>query len=180
MDFPSLQPRFRFSYLLLAVALAAVLALYGAAVWVAGLFGLALVFGLSSWGAGLEFSPDLQRYRPYSALGRWRFGRWQPLRPVVGVTLKYYSVLERASTSGSSNWGVWKSSHNRREELIVLLSLRGSATGLIMAHFTPDDVNDAIDFAHDTADRFRVPVNQYLPAQLFRPLPAAPGPLAGE
>lgn len=180
MDFPGLQPRFRFPTLLLAVGLAAVLVLYGVAIWVAGLAGLALVLGFSSLGAGLEFSPNLQRYRNYFALRRWRVGRWQPLCPVVGVALKYYSSVAKSGDSDSTSKYTWKNSQGRHEELIVMLSQQQSKTGIIMAHFSLDAVNDAIDFAHELADYFQVPVNQYLPAHLFKPLPVTPGSLAGE
>ncbi|MDJ0365316.1 hypothetical protein QMK33_09130 [Hymenobacter sp. H14-R3] len=180
MDFPSLQPQFRFPTLLLAVGVAGVLVLYGAAVWVAGLVGLAVVLGLSSLGTGLEFSPDLQRYRQYLELRRWRVGRWQSLPLVVGITLKYYSAVSKDSALGSSNKYAWKNPKGRHQELIVMLSQQRSATGIIMAHFSLDAVNDAIDFAHELADRFQVPVNQYLPTHLFQPLPAALGSSAGE
>lgn len=56
-----------------------------------------------------------------------------------------------------------------------MLSLQHSANGLILAYFGPDDVNTAIDFAHDTAERFRAPVNQYLPPHLYQPMPSAIG-----
>ena len=175
MNVPSLRPRFRVPHLLLAVGLGLGLALQGMQGWLAGLVCLGVGLGLSSWGAGIEFSPDLQRYRHYFALRRWRFGRWQPLRPVVGITLKYHSTVTKGSALGSANKYAWQSSPSRHEQLIVLLSQQGSATGIILAYYSLDAVNEAIDFAHELADRFQVPVNQYLPAHLFQPLPPAAG-----
>ncbi|TDN40402.1 hypothetical protein A8B98_13230 [Hymenobacter sp. UV11] len=162
-------------YLLPCAALAAVLAAAGAAGWAAASIGLVGGLLLSSVEAGTEISPDLSQSRQYLSLLRWRVGRWQSLPPVVGVTLKYYSTLEKGDTASTTSWGVWSNPRNRHEELIVMLSLQQRTNGFILAHFSPDDVNDAIDFAHDTAERFRVPVNQYLPAHLYQPLPPASG-----
>ena len=84
---------------------------------------------------------------------------------VVGVTLKYFAT----TTRGSAKYN-WKAPINRSEEVIVMLSVRNSSTGFIIGHFPVDNVNEAIDLAHDTADRFQVPVNTYLPPHLFKPL----------
>lgn len=175
MDFPRLRSGFLWPCLVLGGSLAAGGAALGAPGWVASLGGLAAGLGLGAVRSGIEISPDLRRSREYLALAGWRVGAWQPLAPVVGVTLKYYSTLEKAATSSTTHWGVWNDAQRRREELIVMLSLQHSATGLIVAHFGLDDVNVAIDFAHDTAARFDVPVNQYLPSHMFQPLPLALG-----
>ena len=123
----------------------------------------------------VEISPDNRRYRTcYHVLGM-HLGKWQPLPPVVGVTLKYYSVQGKAPDAPATSWGIWNNTPPRHEKLIVMLSLRHSATGLILTYFDLDDVNTAIDFAHDTAERFQVPVHQYLPPHLFEPLPPVAG-----
>ncbi|MGI4867320.1 MAG: hypothetical protein ACRYFZ_25605 [Janthinobacterium lividum] len=51
-----------------------------------------------------------------------------------------------------------------------MLSLEHSNTGLIIKRFELDDVNQAIDTAHDIADFFDVPVHQFLPPTQFQPL----------
>ncbi len=175
VDFPRTQARFRFAYLAPAGSLAVALAAFGTANWVAGVLGVLAWLTLCTIQTGQEISTDLHRSRDYFALLSWRFGSWHPLPPVIGVTLKYYSSLEKASTPSATSWGVWNNPQKRHEELIVMLSLQHSANGLILAYFGPDDVNTAIDFAHDTAERFRVPVNQYLPPHLYQPMPSAIG-----
>lgn len=84
---------------------------------------------------------------------------------VVGVTLKYFA----AATKGSSKYS-WETPINRSEEVIVMLSVRNSSTGFIIGRFSVDNINEAIDLAHDTAENFQVPVNNYLPPHLFKPL----------
>lgn len=84
---------------------------------------------------------------------------------VVGVTLKYFAT----TTRGSSKYN-WKTPVNRSEEIIVMLSVRDSSTGLIVGHFPVDNVNEASDLAHYAANIFQVPVNTYLPPHLFKPL----------
>jgi len=175
VDFPHPQPRFQLLYFLPCVGLVAILIASGTTNWVASSIGLVVYLLFSSVQTGLEISADMRQSRDYLALVRWRFGSWQPLPPVVGVTLKYYSTLEKASTSSATSWGVWNNPQRRHEEIIVMLSLQHSASGLIVAHFGADDVNAAIDFMHDTADRLRVPVHQYLPPHLYQPLPPATG-----
>ncbi|MEJ7664621.1 MAG: hypothetical protein WKG07_36450 [Hymenobacter sp.] len=131
--------------------------------------------GLNSLYTGLEISADRRRSREYWGLRGWRVGSWRPLPPVVGITLKYYAVRTKASRVTSTSWGVWKPASHRHEELVVMLSLRNRATGLIVGRCALDDVNAAIDFAHELAGYFDVPVHQYLPPHLFEPLPPAAG-----
>jgi hypothetical protein len=84
---------------------------------------------------------------------------------VVGVTLKYFTT----ATRGSAKYN-WKAPINRSEEVIVMLSVRDSSNGFIIGHFSVENVNEAIDLAHDIAESFQVPVNTYLPPHLFKPL----------
>jgi len=175
MDFPRTPARLRSIYLVPAGSVAVALAVFGMAGWAAGLLSILVWLVLCTVQTGQKLSPDLQRNRDYFGIVGRRFGSWQPLPPVVGVTLKYYATLEKASITSATSWGIWNNPQRRHEELIVMLSLQHRASGLIVAHFGADDVNAAIDFAHDTADRLRVPVNQYLPPHLYQPLPLAAG-----
>lgn len=174
MDFPLVSARFRLAHLLPAVGLAVILAGFGASGWVA-VAAAALLWGLlGSLHTGLQISPDRQHSRDYWGLGRWRVGSWRPLPPVVGITLKYYATLAKGGRSATS-WGVWKPTSHRHEELVLMLSLHHRATGLIVGRCALDDVNAAIDFAHELADYFDVPVHQHLPPHLFESLPPAAG-----
>ena len=112
----------------------------------------------SSGHTALELSPDYRKYRKYYSLFGWKTGRWQQLPPVVRVTLKYFATSSRHTSKYT-----WGSAVARHEELVVMLSIKNSATGLIIGTFSLDDVNPAIDFARDTAEHLGVPINKYLP-----------------
>lgn len=175
MDFPTTTARFRLAYLLPAAGLVLGLVVFGTSGWLVGAAGLLLLAGLSSIYTGLEISDDRQRSRDYRGLLSWRFGRWRPLPPVVGITLKYYATRAKAGRPSAISWGVWKPASRRHEELVLMLSLQNRLTGLIIGRCALDDVNEAIDFAHELAEYFDVPVRQYLPPHLFQPLPPAAG-----
>ncbi|RYE90123.1 MAG: hypothetical protein EOO37_03675 [Cytophagaceae bacterium] len=113
----------------------------------------------------MEISKDLRRYREYYAVLGFKIGSWQLLPPVSGVTLKYFSEITRLQAKYNA-----RSTIIRSEEIVVMLSVPGSATGIIIGRFLADNVNTAIDFAHDTATDFNVPVNMYLPPNQFQPL----------
>jgi hypothetical protein len=89
-------------------------------------------------------------------------GRWQLLPPVIGITVKYYSSITRVRAKYNQG-----STRYRSEEVVVMLSVKGSTTGFIIGRFATDEVNTAIDLAYDTATGFRVPVNMYLPPDRF-------------
>lgn len=132
---------------------------------------LAVLVGCSGK-LGIELRNDRKAYRNCLVLFGWRLGNWKPLPSVVGVTLKYFSYISRgvSTPSGATSWGIWSKSSQRQEELVVMLSLEHSRTGLIIKRFELDDVNQAIDMAHDTAEFFDVPVHQFLPSTHFQPL----------
>ena len=131
--------------------------------------------GLSSLYTGLEISADRRHRRDYWGLLSRRFGRWQPLPPVVGITLKYHSTVTKAGQPNVTSQHTWKPARRRSEELVLMLSLPNQPTGLIVGRYDLDEVNEAIDFAHELAGYFDVPVNQYLPPHLFQPLPPVAG-----
>lgn len=118
---------------------------------------------------GIEFRLDRTAYREYYTLFGFRAGQWQLLKSVVGVTVKYYSEIAKSS-NGRYSWGVWNNQPRRHEEVIIMLSIRNSVTGIILGRCALDDVNLAIDEAHTIAVFFAVPVRQYLPPNQFRPL----------
>lgn len=175
MDFPVTTARFRSAYLFPAAGLTLGLLNSSASNWLAGAAGLLLVAGLSSLYTGLEISADRRHRRDYWGLLGRRFGRWQPLPPVIGITLKYYATVTKAGQPNVTSRNTWKPARRRSEELVLMLSLHNQPTGLIVGRYDLDEVNEAIDFAHELAEYFDVPVNQYLPPHLFQPLPPVAG-----
>jgi len=43
-----------------------------------------------------------------------------------------------------------------------MLSVQNSVSGIIVARYSRDEIKEATEFAQDTAQRFKVPVNNYL------------------
>jgi hypothetical protein len=163
--------RFQFGFLAVPVGVAAVALLMGATVWKALLLAVLLSLPwavLKAFYTGVELSADRRQFRSYFGLLGLKIGSWQPLPPVVGVTLKYYSKIQRSNSRYSTS--ILSAAARRAEELVVLLSVPNSPTGIIVGRFALDDVNPAIDFAHDLADELDVGVNMYLPPNQFKPL----------
>jgi hypothetical protein len=154
-----------------ALGIAGLALLLGASVWkalfLAALLSLPWVL-LKAFYTGVELSADRRQFRSYFGLLGLKIGRWEHLPPIVGVTLKYYSKIQRSNSRYSR--GILGAAARRAEELVVLLSVRNSPTGIIVGRFSLDDVNPAIDFAHDLADELDVGVNMYLPPGQFKPL----------
>jgi len=134
--------------------------------WLAVLILLALATLAGSGHTALELSSDHQYYRKYYAVLGLKMGRWQLLPPVIGITVKYYSSITRVRAKYNQG-----STRYRSEEVVVMLSVKGSTTGFIIGRFATDEVNTAIDLAYDTATGFRVPVNMYLPPDRFTSTP---------
>ncbi|MCC3155118.1 hypothetical protein Q3A66_18490 [Hymenobacter sp. BT770] len=116
--------------------------------------------------AGMEFSEDHDSFREYYSLFGWRAGRWKLLPPIVGVTVKYFSEV----SSGRPSKYSWNDAPTHYEKLVVMLSVKNKPTGIIIGNFSLDDVNPAIDFAHDVAEEFDVPVHLFLPDNRFKQL----------
>lgn len=118
---------------------------------------------------GTDLSPDNRYYRRYFGLLGLRLGRWQLLPPVVGITLKFYSEVARGNAgNGPSSWGIWDTAGVRYRKLVLLLSLQGSATGLVVGEFSTDNLEAARQAAQALAGRFGVPVREYLVPQRTR------------
>lgn len=125
-------------------------------------FGILGCLVVSLGRAGIEISPDAHSYREYYSLFNWRSGRWQQLPPIVGVTLKQYAELTPVNPRYS--WGIWNSAPTLSKELILMLSIQNSSTGMILSHFSVSDTDQAIECAHEVAKVFNVKVNIYLPS----------------
>ena len=118
---------------------------------------------------GMEFSADHRASREFYSLFGRKFGRWKPLPPIVGVTVKYFSEVA-SITPGSYSWGIWNTAPKHYEKLVVMLSVQDKPVGIIIGNFPLGDVNEALDFAHNIAEEFAVPVHTFLPANQFKPL----------
>lgn len=149
MDFPLTRPAFYFLSLVGGAVVGVFCVAARLPVPIASGLGLLFCLGVNLHCTGLEISANKRNYRSYVGLPGLHLGRWQPLPPVVGVTLKYFS--------------------SSRERIVVLLSVGGQSQGLVCGRFELDDVNKAIDLAHDTAEAFSVLVTMYLPPHLFQP-----------
>ena len=114
--------------------------------------------------AGLEVCAVPRAMREYYSLFGRRWGRWQPLPPIVGVTVKYFSELI-PPTPGKYSWGVWNDQPRRDEQLVVLLSVQDKPVGVVVGHFAPDEAAGALAFARGLADAFAVPVHTFLPGK---------------
>ena len=114
--------------------------------------------------AGMEFSADHGSVRDYYSLFGQRFGRWRPLPPIVGVTVKYFSEVV-SPTPGRSSWGVWNDAPRHHKKLVVLLSVKNSPVGIIVGNFSLDEETEALDFAQGIAEGFAVPVHTFLPGE---------------
>ena len=112
--------------------------------------------------AGLEFSQELHSFRQYYSLFIWRVGPWQQLPHITGVTLKYFSEVTPFTPTRYS-WGIWNNAPTRLKELVVMFSVQNAPTGIIIARFSTDEENQAIQFVHDVASVFAVPARIYLP-----------------
>lgn len=175
MDAPLSRAGLPGAYFAYAVGAFFVLATVGVpGLWSAGVGLMLCLLGVLAR-SGTEFRADRSAYREYGELFGQRAGRWQPLRLVVGVTLKYFSSLSGGDStpSGRNSWGIWNANPRRTEELVLMLSLENSPTGLILARCPLGAVNATIDAAHELAEFFGgVPVHQFLPPGQFQPLEA--------
>jgi hypothetical protein len=172
MFFPIPRANLIISAPLLGIAVLFFTSLLGGAMWL-GIFLSVLAMVVDCLGKlGIEIRNGRKAYRNCFMLFGWRVGQWQPLPSVIGITLKYFSYMEKGNStpSGAMSWGIWNNRSQRHEELVVMLSLENSKIGLIINRFELDDVNKAIDVSHDIADFFDVPVHQFLPPTQFQPI----------
>ena len=119
--------------------------------------------------AGMEFSADHRAVREYYSLFGWRFGRWQSLPPIVGVTVKYFSEIV-SPTPGRYSWGIWNDAPRHYAKLVVLLSVKNNPVGMVVGNFSLNEATEALDFARVMAEGFAVPVHTFLPDEQFNAL----------
>ncbi len=85
-----------------------------------------------------------------------------------GVTIKQFS--EFLTDDSRYNAGIWDSSPKRYKEVIVMLSVKDSSTGIIIARFSENEITQAIEFSSNIAEKFNVPVSDFLPPNLLKSL----------
>ena len=115
---------------------------------------------------GMEFSADHRAVRAYYSLFGRRFGRWQPLPPIVGVTVKYFSEVV-SPTPGRYSWGIWNDAPRHYAKLVVLLSVKNNLVGIVVGNFSLDKATEALDFARNMAEGFAVPMHTFMPGEQF-------------
>jgi hypothetical protein len=155
------RSRFQLRYLILSLLLIAGAIFIGFNVWGSIAGGLIIWLIASDSHSGLEFSSGGGYMRNYYGLFGYKIGSWEKLPSVIGVTIKLFSKIADDNSEYSS--GIWGATSQRHQEIIVMLSTPNSHSGIIVARYDVNEVNKATEFAHDTAERFNVSVNNYLP-----------------
>lgn len=163
MDFPLTRTGLQIGYLGPSVALSVVFLFLGAPSWLAALLCLAVWLIVSFSYSGKEISADYTEIRNYYSLVGCRFGLWQPMPDVVGITVKYFSALDSAMPA-SMSWGSWQNSTKRLEELVIMLSVRSSRQGIIIGRASVDSRRQIQAAAQHLADALAVPLHTYGPS----------------
>ena len=122
--------------------------------WFLGCSGVLLAVSLAFLYKGLGFDLSGKRYRVYTGLFDWRFGTWEVLPPISGVTVKYFSELV---TSG-------KAGRMRTDQVgyyVLMLSVVDSPQGLILQRFGLNQKEYALELSEQIANIFQVQVATY-------------------
>lgn len=123
--------------------------------WGLGIISLVLAASLGFMYKGIGFDLPRQRYRIYTGLFQWRFGSWQRLPKVIGVTVKYFSEL---TTSG-------KPGRMRTDKIgyfVLMLSIYESSQGIILQEFQLNQEEYMMTLGKEIAQTFNVPLNSFL------------------
>lgn len=119
--------------------------------WLLGLFGLLLALSAGFLYKGLGFDLDARCYRVYTGLFKWKFGAWEHLPTICGVTIKYFSVL---STSGRQG----RMRTDKIGEYILILSVSGSIQGIVLQRFSLNQKEYALALGNQIAQFMQVPL----------------------
>jgi len=123
--------------------------------WFFGVTGILLGLSMGFMYKGMGFDIAGNRYRIYTGFFRWRFGTWQPLPSIVGVTVKDFS---KNATSGEPG-GM------RADKIgycVLMLSVRNSSQGVILQKFPLSQWDYAMALGAQIARAFRVPIHSFL------------------
>ena len=124
---------------------------------VLGLIGLMLGFCLGFMYKGLCFDITGRRYRIYTGLFHWRFGNWQALPVIAGVTVKYFSELVTSGKPGRMR-------SDKVGYYVLMLSVHQSHQGIILQEFLLNQREYAIELGEQIASAFNVPIHTFLPS----------------
>jgi len=130
---------------------------------------IALICISSSWFVhwGTEVDTTRRLQRTYYTLMGYSFGHWEPLPPIAGITLKYFSTISSNKTPSARNsWGIWNDGNKRNEEVVVMMSVAHSSTGIIIKTVPLSELQAALEYAQLLAQQLDVPLNTYLPAHI--------------
>lgn len=123
--------------------------------WLLGIIGLLLGASLGFLYKGIGFDLPNQRYRIYTGLFQFRFGRWTTLPAVVGVTIKYFSELVDCGDEGVV----------RNEKIgcyILMLSVEHASNGIILQRFGLNRKKYVIKLGQIISDLLDVPLATFL------------------
>ncbi|UOQ68260.1 hypothetical protein [Hymenobacter volaticus] len=131
--------------------------------------GIALVCISASWFVhwGTEVDITLGLQRTYYTVVGYSYGNWKPLPPIAGITLKYFSTISyNVTPSSRTSWGIWNDAKKRDEEIIIMMSVTQSSTGIIIKTAPLSELQVALEYAQGLAKQLNVPLNTYLPAHI--------------
>ncbi|WP_162910555.1 hypothetical protein [Hymenobacter oligotrophus] len=93
-------------------------------------------------------------------------GRWKSLVSIVGITLKHFTSAQHNNTPSSSSWGIWNDAYRVKQEVVVMLSIAHSNTGIIVKTLPLGELQATQTFAAGLAEQLGIPLNVYLPTSL--------------
>jgi hypothetical protein len=120
-----------------------------------GLFGLLLGVSLGFMYKGISFDLPGKRYRIYTGLFQFRFGTWEILPSITGVTIKYFSEIITSGKPGRMR-------DDKIGHYILMLSRSNSSQGIILQRFSLDEEGYAIMLGQKISEVFQVPLATYL------------------
>ena len=123
--------------------------------WFLGCSGLLLAVSIGFLYKGLGFDLPGKRYRVYTGLFNWRFGTWEVLPPISGVTVKYFSEFV---TSG-------KPGRMRTDQVgyyVLMLSVINAQQGIILQRFGLNQKEYVVEIGEKIAEVFQVTVAIFL------------------
>ncbi|GAB2947436.1 hypothetical protein GCM10027048_10480 [Hymenobacter coalescens] len=100
---------------------------------------------------GIEVDLPNFRLRHFTKIGGWRIGGWEELPPVSRVVVKYFSQLGTSGRPGRMRT-------DQEAFWVVMLSVTGSAEGIVVERLALPAKADALQLAETLAKPFGVPV----------------------
>ena len=123
--------------------------------WFLGCGGLLLAVSRGFLYKGMDFDLPGKRYRLYTGLFNWRFGTWNILPSISGVTVKYFSELYTSGKPGRIRT-------DQVEYYVLMLSVVNLREGIILQRFGLNQKEYALTLSGQIADVFKVPLTIFL------------------